>query len=665
MHTIPFLQDFVIILAAAIVVIFISNRAKIPVVVGFLLAGLIIGPSSLALVENSSQVEVFAEIGVVILLFTIGLEFSLERLKQIQRSFFVGGSLQAFATVFVVMILGLLIGRGTLESIFFGFLITLSSTAIVLRLYAQRRELEAPQGKLVIGILLFQDFLLVLMIILTPVLGGKVAASFESVGLRFGGGIVLVGLVFLVARYLMPKILHAIARIDVREVFVLGALVICLGLALLTSALEFSLALGAFLAGIIISESEYSHQVVAEMTPFRDVFNSIFFISIGMLLDVRFALANAPIVIALGLGIFLLKVLIVLVIISVMKFPTRISLIVAVSLAQIGEFSFVLMKVGQAQGLMDDVLYQTFLCSSVLTMMVTPLLVNAAPLIAERAQRFVPWGSRTTAQEVPLEIQRQQDHVIIVGYGLTGTNLSRVLKETGIQYVIIELNGETVRRAKLDGEPILYGDATRQDILRLCQVHTANIIVFAISDPLAERNGVRLARQLNPTIRIISRTRFVAEIDELYRCGADEVIPEEFETSIEIFTRVLEQYHIARNIINAQEKLLRGERYKMLRSKMKPMVVSDKMMRWLAAGTTEVFLVEDSSRAAGKSVRGLDLRKQTGAMIIAIVRGEKSHTNPPGGFRVLPGDSLVLVGTHADIEKAFHYLEATEDVSEK
>jgi CPA2 family monovalent cation:H+ antiporter-2 len=659
------LKDFVIILTAAVVVIFISNRAKIPAVVGFLLTGLIIGPSSLALVENSSQVEVFAEIGVVILLFTIGLEFSLERLKQIQQSFFIGGSLQATVTIVVVMILGLLFSRGPFESIFFGFLITLSSTAIVLRLYAQRRELEAPQGKLVIGILLFQDFLLVLMIMLTPVLGGKVAASIETISLRFVGGIVLVGLVFFVARYLMPKILLAITRMNIREVFVLGALVICLGLALLTAALEFSLALGAFIAGIIISESEYSHQVVAEMTPFRDVFNSIFFISIGMLLDLRFALNNAPLVIALGLGIFLVKALIVLVIISVMKFPTRISLIVAVSLAQIGEFSFVLMKVGQAQGLMDDVLYQTFLCSSVLTMIVTPLLVNAAPLIAERAQRFVPWGSRTTAQEVPLEIQRQRDHVIIVGYGLNGTNLSRVLKETGIKYVIIELNGETVRRAKRDGEPILYGDATRQDILMLCQVHTANIIVFAISDPLAERNGVRLARQLNPTIRIIARTRFVAEIDELYRSGADEVIPEEFETSIEIFTRVLEQYHIARNIINAQEKLLRGERYKMLRSKMKPTVVSDKMMRWLAAGTTEVFLVEDSSRAAGKTVRGLDLRRKTGAMIIAVVRGEKSHTNPPGAFRMLPGDSLVLVGTHADIEKAFHYLEATGEVSEK
>jgi CPA2 family monovalent cation:H+ antiporter-2 len=238
-----------------------------------------------------------------------------------------------------------------------------------------------------------------------------------------------------------------------------------------------------------------------------------------------------------------------------------------------------------------------------------------------------------------------------------------VLKETGIPYVIIELNGETVRKAKLDGEPVVYGDATRQDILKLCQIHTANIIVFTISDPLAERNGVRLARQLSPAIRIIVRTRLVAEIDELYRSGADEVIPEEFETSIEIFTRVLEQYHIARNIINAQEKLVRGERYQMLRSKMKPTAVSDKMMRWLAAGTTEVFLVEQSSRAADRTVRELDLRKQTGAMIIAIVRGEKSHTNPAGGFHMLPGDSLVLVGSHAEIEKAFHYLESADEAT--
>ena len=664
METVSFLSDFVIILATAVLVIFISNKVRVPTVVGFLLTGLMIGPFGLALVENTEEVEVFAEIGVVILLFTIGLEFSLERLRQIQRYFFVGGSLQAAVTVLLILIIGTGVGYSLGESVFFGFLVTLSSTAIVLKLYGERQEIDAPQGKIVIGILLYQDFLIVVMIVLTPVLAGQVSASLASVGLRFALGILAIVLVFFVARYLMPRILYAIAVLRIREVFVLGALVICLGLALLTERLQFSLALGAFLAGIIVSESEYSHQVVAEVAPFRDVFSSVFFISIGMLLNIGFAAANAPVVVALGAGIFLCKALVVLVIVMTMRFPARVSLIVAVSLAQIGEFSFVLMKIGQTNGLIDEALYQTFLASSVITMLVTPLLVNAAPRLAERAQQLVPWKSRTETQEIPRNIQMLHDHVIVVGFGLNGENLSRVLTETGVPHIIIELNGETVKKASKEGKSILYGDATRTDILSICRIEQANVIVFAISDPLASRRGVTLARELNPRIHIIVRTRFVVEIDALYRMGADEVIPEEFETSIEIFTRVLERYHIARNIIVAQEKLLRGERYRILRTSARPEVLSDKMMRWLAAGTTEVFLVEDTSRAASVTLRQLDLRNKTGVTVIAIVRGERSTTNPPGDYVIQPGDSLVLVGNHADIENAFRYLEAKDSGEE-
>lgn len=658
MHTITFLQDFVVILAAAVVVIFLSQRARLPSVVGFLLTGMLIGPSALALVRDIAQVEVFAEIGVVILLFTIGLEFSLERLKQIQRAFAVGGTLQAFGTIAVVLVIALAIGYNVPHGIFFGFLIALSSTAIVLKLYNERQELEAPQGKLVIGILLYQDFLVVLMIVLTPVLGGAVAASFETIGLRFGGGIVVVGLVFFVARYLMPRILYAIAKTRIREIFVLGSLVICLGLALVTAALEFSLALGAFIAGIIVSESEYSHQVVSEVTPFREVFNSLFFISIGMLLDLGFVLDNLPAVAALGAGIFVVKLLVILVVIMLMKFPLRISVIVAVSLAQIGEFSFVLANVGLANGLMEGTLFQSFLSSSILTMIVTPLLVNAAPRIAEKTQQILPVRSRTEKQEPPAGAEHLNDHVVIVGYGLNGRNISRVLKETGIPYVIIELNGDTVKRAREAGEPILYGDATRVDILSLCHIRNANVIVFAISDPAASRRGVHLARQLNPDVHVIVRTRSVAEIEGLYNQGADEVIPEEFETSIEIFTRVLERYHIARNIINAQTKILRGETYQMFRTPARGTpVISEKAAEWLAAGTTEVFFIQEGTKAAGRTIEQLDLRRQTGATIMAIVRGEDSFIHPQPDFLLQPGDSMVLVANHADMEKAFAYLE--------
>jgi len=663
MHMIPFLNDFLVILSAAIVVILVAHRIHVPVVVGFLLTGLLIGPHSLALVPNQEQVEVLAEIGVVILLFTIGLEFSLERLNQIRRTFLLGGSLQALITSLAVVGLSTLFGFSLGESIFIGFLITLSSTAIVLKLYDQRREIDAPQGKLVIGILLFQDFLIVLMIVLVPVLAGTVEASISSVLLRLGEGIIVVGVVFVAARFLMPKVLRAIVALRIREVFVLGAVVACLGFAFLTAAMDFSFALGAFLAGIIISESEYSHQVVAEMMPFRDVFNSIFFISIGMLLNLQYAAANMSIVLLLGVAILSIKALVVLAIVLMMKYPLRISVLVAVSIAQIGEFSFVLMKVGQSNGLLSDGLYQSFLASSILTMMVTPFLIRSGPAIAGYILKVMPWKSRTETEGelTPEEIRR--DHVIIVGYGLNGRNLTRVLKETGIQYVVIELNGETVRKARRVGQPIFYGDVTRKDILRLCAIETASTIVFAISDPKATMDGVRLARSMNPSIHIIVRTRTITELDALYKAGANEVIPEEFETSIEIFTRVLSRFHIPRNIIAAQERFIRGEGYRVLRTPARQQVVSEKMMHWLAAGTTEVFLVEEGGKAAGKTVLALDLHGKTGVNVIAIVRGEKSTTNPSPDFRIDPGDALVLVGNHAEIERAFVLLEFGTEVS--
>lgn len=657
MTFITFLQEFVIILAAGVVVIYISHRVAVPAVVGFLLTGLLIGPTGLALVPDQSQVELFAEIGVVILLFTIGLEFSLERVKQIKRPFIVGGSLQALLTTATVAFISVAIGLSVSEAIFWGFLVTMSSTAIVLRLYSQRHELESPQGKIAIGILLFQDVLIVLMIFLTPVLGGTVAISVQDILLRFVGGCVLIAVVFFLARYLMPKVLHAIVRTQIREIFVLGSLAIALGLALLTAAFEFSLALGAFLAGLIFSESEYSYQVVAEVAPFRDVFSSMFFIAIGMLLDLEFVSHNLLNVLGMGLIIFLIKTIVVLAVVLWMKFPWRISAITAIALAQIGEFSFVLAKVGQTHGLVNEVLFQIFLASSILTMLATPLLINAAPRIAEQSQRVV---LRKTYAAEAIETagnSRLNNHVIIVGYGLNGANLARVLKETAIPYVIIELNGETVRKAKQEGQPILYGDATRRDILELCRINTANMIVLAISDPVATRQAVKLAKTLNPSIFTIVRTRNVSEVDVLKRLGADEAIPEEFETSIEIFTRVLQRYHVPRNLISGQIRLLRGENYQMLRSPSVKHAMSDKLVQWLAAGTTDIFLVDETSPAALKTLQELDLSRHTGAKIIAVVRGEASYTNPASDFRILAGDALVIVGNHAEIEKAFQWLE--------
>ena len=638
-----------VVLAALTLVVLVCHRFRIPSVVGFLLTGVLIGPSGLRWVPEREAVEVFAEIGVVFLLFSIGLEFSLERLSQIRRAFFLGGSVQSLLTLAVAGGLAFLAGLGPRQAIFWGFLTALSSTAIVLKLYHDRREMEAPQGKLAIGILLFQDFLIVPMIVLTPVLGGSVAASALDILFRFASSLFVVAMVFLVARYLMPRLLHHIVATGVREILVLGSLAVCLAMAWLTESLGFSLAVGAFIAGIIISESEYSHQVIAEVSPFRDVFNSVFFISIGMLLNIQFALRHILPILGLTLAILVVKALVAGAAVAFLGYPFRTVAIVGLSLAQVGEFSFVLLQLGDRFRLLPPELYQSFLASSVLTMLLTPALVQLAPLLAART------GSKGAGAEEPLPALR--GHVVIVGFGVNGRNLARVLKEASIRYVIIELSGDTVRRALRDGEPVLYGDTTRQDILEHAGIARARVAVFAISDLEAVRRGAQFARQLNPGLHIIVRTHRIADIDDLRRHGADQVFAEEFETSIEIFTHVLEQYHVPRNIIRTQTRALRGEDYKMLRTPAGTAELSEALLRILAAGTVEIFRLESASPAVGRTLRELDLRKRTGTTIISLVRGETPTTNPGPDLRLEAGDHLVLMGSHEEIEKAFLCLE--------
>ncbi len=651
-HT--FLEEAVVILAASVAVVLLSHRLRVPSVVGLLLTGLLIGPSGLGLIGEVERVELFAEVGVIFLLFAIGLEFSLDRLKQIRRAFFAGGSLQAVLTTAAVALLAAAWGEEPPRAIFLGFVVTLSSTAIVLKLYGERRQLDAPQGKLVLGILLFQEFLIVPMIVLVPVLSGTAAASAGAVALRFVLALGFIGLVFLVARYLMPRLLYALVRTRIREVFVLGALAVCLGMALLTAALEFSLALGAFLAGIVIAESEYSPQVVAEVAPFRDVFTSVFFISIGMLLDLGFAAAHLPAILGLAAAVVLLKAALAGGAVTLLGFASRIAVLVGAALAQVGEFSFVLLEVGRAQGLLDGATYQTFLAAAILTMLATPLLVGLEA-------RLPGWAAARAADEAAAHAGLS-GHVVVVGFGVAGQNLARVLRAAGVPYTVVELNGKLVRTARAAGEPVLFGDATRREILEHAGVERARIVVFVISDLVAVRHGVRLARQMNPGVHIIVRTRMVAEIEDLGRQGADEVIAEEFETSIEIFTRVLNHYHVPGNVVRAETRALRGAHYRMLRTP--AAAPPSELLDLLAAGTTDVFRLDAASPAAGKTLRRLELRKRSGSTVIAVVRGERSFTNPPPDLVLQAGDSLVLVGSHLEIDRAFDVLEKGETAAE-
>jgi CPA2 family monovalent cation:H+ antiporter-2 len=651
------LGELVVVLAASVIIIFVSHKMKLPSVVGFLLTGILIGPGGLSLVKNTTTVHVLAEVGVVMLLFTIGLEFEPARLKRIQRYFWVGGGLQVtMTTAACVGILTAFFGVAPREALFYGFLVSLSSTAVVLKILADRTETDSPHGRISIGVLIFQDVAIVPMIALVPVLANAGSISAGAIVLRFALSAAAIAAVFFLARTLMPHVLNLVVKTRIREVFLIATLFLCLGMALLTSSLGLSLALGAFLAGVLLAESDYSHQVVSDILPFKDVFNSLFFISVGMLLDSGAVWRFLPTVLGLAAGVLVLKALVVVLTAGILGYGPRIAVMTGLALAQVGEFSFVLAGVGRASGFLAGDIYQAFIASSILTILATPLLIQASPALAERGARRLRWRKRT-GDEAPRSGRDFKDHVIIAGYGLNGKNLAHVLNEAGIGYVIVELNPVTVRKAAAEGEPIIFGDASSRTILEEARVGAAKGIVFAISDPLMARRGVKAVKELNPEIFVIVRTRYASEIDDLLELGAGDVIPEEFETSIEIFTRVLEKYHIPSNIVDAQVKVLRGECYGMLRGAcgaVRPM--TEKIADLLTAGTAETYFVGKNGWPAGKTLGGLDLRGKTGATVIAVVRGEESFTSPGAEFEVREQDTLILVASHRDIDRAFRYL---------
>ncbi|MCX5884541.1 MAG: cation:proton antiporter [Proteobacteria bacterium] len=656
-----FLHELLIVLAVSLVVLFISHKLKLPAVAGFLTTGILIGPSGFSLIKDTLVISVLAEIGVVMLLFTIGLEFSLERLKQIRKIIWVGGCLQVLSTIAAVAVIASLFHASVPEGIFFGFLISLSSTAIVLKVISDREEIDSPQGKVSLGILLFQDLGIVPMIMVIPLLAGGSSASLLTVFSKFSFSILAVGGIVLLAWFLIPRVLFLIVQTKIREAFLITTLLFCLGMAFLTNRFGLSLALGAFIAGIIISESEYSHQVVSDIIPFKDLFNSIFFISVGMLLNLGSALHNIYPIAVLILLIFFGKSLLLFVTIRIMGYITRIAFITALGLAQIGEFSFVVASVGRVHGLLSDDIFQGFIAASIFTMFATPFIIQAAPHIAEISRKV--FRSRSQPADQAGAVSRlMKDHVIVAGYGLNGQNLARVLKETTIPFVIIDLDPVTVKDALKMNAPILFGDVSSKEVLNASGIKTAKVIVFAISDPRIIKAAVKISRALNRDIFIIVRTRYVVEIDELYKLGANQVIPEEFETSIEIFTRTLEEYHIPRNIIDAQIKIIRSERYGMLRGISKTARSMEKIMDFLTAGTVETFLVSGGCVAAGKTFHELDLGKETGAIIIAVVRGDKSFTTPPSDFIIRENDILVLVANHQDMDRAFKFLRS-EDIT--
>ncbi len=647
------IQDIVVILLVSLPIIFLFKKINLPSIVGFLIAGMLIGPYGFNLIKSVNQISVMAEIGVMLLMFTIGLEFSLSQLIRIKKFLLIAGGFQLLVTIVFSTIIFSVLGIEINQAIFFSLLVSLSSTAIVLKILSDKDELESPHGKISLGILIFQDLAIVPMFLLLPLLSGFGELSGGEVAVKiliaFG---VLAGLLLL-ARFLMPLIVYQLANIRMREAFTIGVILLLLGTAYITHSFGLSFALGAFIAGLILSESDYNHQIVSDIIPFRDSFNSIFFVSIGLLLNIQFVLENVFLIGGLTLGILIVKTIVIVAIVYFMKYPLRIGILAGLGLAQIGEFSFVLAQAGLNFKLFSGDYYNGFLASTIFSMILTPLIIKLSPFIA----------GKTSALEKDKKhsenyLENLRAHVIIAGFGLNGSNLARVLKETGIKYVVTELNPDTVKKEKAKGEKIIYGDISKEEVLKAVKIDKANIIVYAISDPAVTKMSLKLVKKLNPHIYALVRTRYVNEIDELKKLGADDVIPEEFETALQIFRKVLERYHIPLNVIMKQTTILREESYSFLRKEGMDISSFTHLDEILAQGLTETYYINDDNVHINKNLSEINLRALTEATIIAIVRDGKTISNPSAKEIIKAADTLVIYGTHLSVDQAIDILNA-------
>jgi CPA2 family monovalent cation:H+ antiporter-2 len=641
METSTFLRDLVILFGIAVVVSYGFRVLRLSSSAGFLVAGALVGPSGLKLISSVHEVERMSEIGVMLLLFSIGVEFSTEKLLRMKWVALVGGSLQmvitAALTAWVV--------KPWVESprlaIFCGILAALSSTVIALRLLHERGQAFSPQGNAALAILVFQDIAVVPAMLFLPILTGRQSFDAQSFAATMAVSVLAVAVILAAAWFVAPRVIAATIASRSRDIFILSIIVIVLGIAYVTSRAGLSTALGAFVAGIVISESEYSHQVLADVLPFRETFNSLFFVSIGMLLNPAFLFSNLGTVLLLAGLVLIGKTAITGAVVLLAGMPLRVAAMVGLYLAQIGEFSLVLLTAARSMTDLPPAFDQMALSVILVTMVAAPFLA----LIADRV-------GQTTAEIRPTRTGKVEmsDHTIIIGYGLNGKNVAASLRARSLPYAILDMNPRTVRAARASGEPIYYGDAISEVVLNSLGTARAQCAVLAISDPVATRQAAAAARRLNPGLYLIARTRYTAEIEQLYRAGADTVIAEEFETSLEIIRRILGRLGYRPTTIDREVLSLRQRRYEMFRGG-----AIEKMP--IQTGVEFApFEAEVRKKSHGKSLADLRLRERAGTTVIAARRNSEVVANPPPDYILQEGDHVYLIGSEEEIRRAMRLL---------
>ncbi|MBD2605460.1 cation:proton antiporter [Scytonema hofmannii FACHB-248] len=621
-----------------------------PVLLGYLIGGMIVGPTGLGLIKEVIQVETLAQFGVAFLLFALGVEFSLAELKKVRAIALGGGAAQITLTIVVtVLVCGVTGAWGVLpaKGVFLGAILSLSSTAVVLKCLMERNETETPHGQVMLGILVVQDLALGLMIAVLPALdqppetiGIAVLTALAQISL-FAAGAIAAGI------WLIPPLLRLLARTESRELFLLGVVALCLGIALLTEHMGLSIEMGAFVAGLMISEVEYADQTLSYVEPLRDIFASLFFASIGMLIDPVFLWNNLELILGLVALVFVGKFLIITPIVMLFRYPLKTALIVGLGLAQIGEFSFVLASEGQALGLVSRQIYLLTLGTTAVTLIITPFVLRFVPVLFNFAESM-PWlKPYLDGEGQPLDVSEElpiKEHVIICGYGRVGRNLVKLLQQHDLPMVVIDQSESRIQQLREAGVPYVYGNCVSLHVLETAGVNNASSMAIALPDPMSTRLCLKRALELSPELDLVVRATKDKDIEVLYQLGAREVVQPEFEASLEMATYLLTGL-MSLSVVQQEMQEIRERHYLDLR----PEQSASEVKRDLQQATQDLnrrwYNLPSASPLVGMTLEEADMRYLTGVSLMTIrrVNGEEIDY-PPTDTILAEGDRLLVVG---------------------
>lgn len=643
--------DLVSVLAVAACGGLFAALLRQPVLLGYLIGGMVVGPTGLGLIKELIQVETLAQFGVAFLLFALGVEFSFAELKKVQAIALGGGGLQIALTIGITVLVCALTGAwGVLpaKGVFLGAILSLSSTAVVLKCLMERNETETPHGQVLLGILVVQDLALGLMLAVLPaldkppeLLGIAILMALVKIGL-FAVGAVVVG------KWVIPPLLRLLARTESRELFLLGVVALCLGIALLTEYLGLSIEMGAFVAGLMISEVEYADQTLTYVEPIRDIFASLFFVAIGMLIDPFFLWKNLELILGLVSLVLIGKFLIVAPIVKLFRYPLKTAIIAGVGLAQIGEFSFVLASEGQALGLVSRQVYLLILGTTAVTLIVTPFLLRLVPIVFDGLES-IPWLKPYISNEgKPLDIADDlpfKDHVIICGFGRVGKNLVKLLQQHNLPVIVIDQSEQRIQQLRDANIPYVYGNSVSLHVLETAGITSAKGMAIALPDPMSSRLSLKRALELSPELDIVVRANNDKNIEVFYQLGAREVVQPEFEASLEMATHLLTDLGLSQAVIQRGMQEIRDRHYLDLRPEETDLEIS----RGLRQATQDLnrrwYQLPTGSPLVGMTLEEADMRYLTGVSLMAIQRANGKEIDYPNNKTKLEeGDKLLLVG---------------------